>query len=190
MIKTFKSQKPYYDNSKWSQDGPIPGLDCLPRSLQIQEVTNLDINFGMMIINKKLRSGYTKDKAYWGWSVPFGWHVWNENDDTIFDLEDALTIGGYNFNDVEKVRLITPPKFRNPVEFERWLSKTCRSLTLKSNVDVVYIENVAIDRDGSLMTWDDINDLIDEVDQEYNITGQTTNHVRTEIYNITSEWFV
>lgn len=189
MIKTFKSQKPYYNNSQWSHVIDY-GLDCLPRSVQIQEVTNLDINFGMVLINNKLRFEKTDDRTYWGWCVPFAWHVWNENDDTIFDLEQAFDTGGYNLNDVQTVKLITPPKFKNSIEFERWLSKTCRSLTLKSNVDVVYIENVAVDRGGRLMTWDHINEMIEETDQEFNLTGNTTNQVTSEIYNITSEWFV
>lgn len=190
MIKTLQSQKPYYDNSKWSHDIDYLGKDCLPRSLQIQEVTNLDINFGMVLVNKKLVFANDNQKAYWGWCVPFGWHLWNENDDTIFDLTEAYDMGGYDLDDVQKVKVITPPKFKNSLELDRWLSKTCRSLTLKSNVDVVYIENVAVDRDGSLMTWDHINQMIEEIDQEFNITGDTTNHVTSENYNITSGLFV
>jgi len=167
-LKTLKSQKPYFTNN-WSHDVPL-GRDCAYRSLTVEQNTNIKKVFGTVLINNRNRVlnigvGFDSFRNYYS---PYAWHVWNENEDTIFDLPAAfLEHNGADLHKVEKVLVVDAPKHINHIKtFNDYLKTLVKNLMFKGNYDVIYVRGKGSDINGKIITDNGVQEMFDEIRSE------------------------
>lgn len=170
-----------YNYKKYTEDMRF-GSDCAYRALQIQGKTNLDINFGFVLCKKYLMNGV--DKEYksigGGYTVPYAWHVWNEDDNTIYDSCGAFSRWGFDTSKVESVLIVDGPRIKTIEQFDKYVEKLAKSMITKGSPAMVYVQGLAADKinDEWVVINDDVfNTKLDEIDQEHNITGFTETNI-------------
>lgn len=179
MIKTFKSQKPYFTNN-WSDYSPL-GHDCMYRSITVEQNTNIKKEFGMILINKKNNKDYGPNGnpqrflSYRNYYSPYRWHVWNENEDTIFDYPEAIfEHSGATTSNVQNVLVIEAPKHINhPKTLDLYLKTTVKNLMFKGSYDLIYIKGVALQNfHNEIMDQDYFNEVVEVTIEELQETCQ------------------
>jgi hypothetical protein len=158
------------------------GSDCAYRALQVQGKTNLDINFGFVLCKKKLMNGLDKNfkSVGGGYTVPYAWHVWNEDDNTIYDSCSAFSRWGFDTSKVQSVLVVDGPNIKTVKEFDKWVEKLAKSMIMKGSPDMVYIQGIAVeqsDYEWSVVREDFFNSKLDFIDQNHNITGFTETNI-------------
>lgn len=191
-IKKIKSQDDIYNYHEvvmksigTKNEGQVVyGADCLYRSLYVQGKTDLDINFGLVMMKKSLLDPEVLKEQQFicrgDYFLPYGWHVWNENDGEIYDSPSAMNVFMDSNVDFSKltVGVMDLPHFGSQIRFERKvLPSIVNRFRLKKGPDVIYLAGNALQENGQVMTWDVMNGLLDETDEAMNLTGTTENNV-------------
>lgn len=88
MIKTIKSSDLYAKYSNYGDVKTNETNDCEFRAIKVNQVTNLEIDFGMVFMNVGHSEFDTEDfYAYHDFVCLYSYHCWNYNDNTIFDSQ-------------------------------------------------------------------------------------------------------
>ena len=183
---------------------------CSHRSLKVQDLTNFDINFGVVFIKSSLTNNpihKTNSKLFYGYTPVWLWHVWNENDDVIYDSFEALKSRCDNPNlDVDKLHtsyVDCPINFlpclenkniedsscmrnmdniiKNSIVGINWLEGKLKGFTHKmKKPDLIYFGGICLDdTELGMITMGEeyLNFVCDSHDYRYGWTGDTQTHI-------------
>jgi hypothetical protein len=163
----------YNNDESW---GAPVGYDCLYRALQVQGRINLDINFGIMLCKRKLVNGHAASAGS-GYVCPYGWHVWNEDDDNVYDSEIALTNRGIDVSQVDDVLVVDAPKIKTEAQLEKYIKALTKSFNPTKAPSIIYVAGIGQAPVEGVLNDDDFNQMLDEADMEFNLTGSTTTNL-------------
>ena len=152
------------------------GHDCAFRALQVQGKLGLDINFGIIICKNKI----TTNKEFSvgnGYVLPYGWHVWNEDDDKVYDSQFALKAAGLDVSQIDSVLTIEAPVIKTVKQFYKYLLSLAKSFNPIKSPSLIYISGIGKNVYNQLMNEDAFNDMLDGIDTKFNLTGTTTNNI-------------
>ena len=156
---------------------------CLFRSVITQQETGLDINFGFLLVKDKyITRRELKDYCcIKGWCIPYDFHTWNEDDDTIYDDITSLNEHGMKLPDNPSVRIVDWGH-KNIVSISQFNSNVVRiikSLKYSKDVDMVYVCGYADSATHDcLVDWDYMDEQIENACKRITYeTGSTMNNV-------------
>jgi len=163
----------YNHDYNWGAD---LGYDCLYRALQVQGKTDLDINFGLILCKRKLLNTHAASAGS-GYVLPYGWHVWNEDDDNVYDSKLALNTCGIDVSKVEEVLVVQAPKIKTDKQLEKYIHGLTKSFNLKNAPSIIYVAGIGQGFSEGVLNEEDFNKMLDEADMEFNLTGTTINNI-------------
>lgn len=152
------------------------GIDCAYRALQIQGKVNYDINYGVVLCKRTITNRYMEPIGN-GYVLPYAWHVWNEDDDTIYDSLSALNAWGIDASKIDEVLVIEMPIIKTKKQFFKYLHNIAKSFVGTKSPSVIYLSGYGIDIEGHLLNEKLFNEKLDEIDYTHNITGFTQTNV-------------
>ena len=167
-----------YKKFRNSFDG-IDNGKCLYRSIINQQESGRDINFGIVIVKNKYNK-HASTLNYMGWCIPYDYHVWNEDDDNIYDCFQA-----FREHDIflpENPNTITidwsDKKIKTLYQLQVALKKFIKSMR-NSKADVIYICGMAEECVKEIIiSWDNFEDIIQQgCNTIHKVTGDTMNNV-------------
>jgi len=146
-------------NSKVSTN---PAQQCLFRAMKIQDLMNLDIQWGTLLIWDKRKKVYD---PFWGY------HAWNINDDDtiIYDHLEMIEMGinhfNYLTNPIEdwKIKLVDVSHIKNTTTYgdERSFKLLDGISKNYKGYDAIYLVGLGWCFDQQPMTWDMVNEVIE-----------------------------
>lgn len=159
------------------------GVDCAYRALQVQSERGFEIGYGMMLCKNTLVKEGCNKASYGGYSIPYAWHAWCEDNGNIYDSCGALDMWGVDVSKINSVVVIDAPStITNFKMLQKYIKNIILTLKKKGSPDVVYIQGVGEGIDihtGKSFLMDDyhFNNLFDRIDAEAGISGTTYNFV-------------
>ena len=186
MIQTIKSSDKYYKFIDYGADHIDSTSNCAYRSLEVSNLTNLGIDWGMVFVNRNILKNspeIPKEKSEsYNYVNTFTYHVWNFNDENIFDSQfqiDELVKEGHlrhEFNqpligssavviDASYLGTIVP----NTPSKRKLFRKELRNYLYKGSktgADIIYLSGCAWDGSiglfiGNDKEWNEEMDLVE-----------------------------
>ena len=167
-----------YKKFKNSFDG-IDNGKCLYRAIINQQESGMDINFGIVVVRNKYNT-LPDTLNYMGWCVPYDYHVWNEDDDNIYDCFQAFKDNGINLPENPNTITIdwNGKNIKTLHQLQVAMKKLIKNMR-NSKADVIYVCGVAEECIlDVIITWDNFEEFIQRgCNNIQEVTGTTMNNV-------------
>jgi hypothetical protein len=178
MIQTIKSSDKYYKFKDY-ECGVKSVSNCAYRSLEVSNLTNLNVDWGMVYVSKKIikNQHLLIDKGFdsYDYFRLYTYHCWNFNNENIFDsqfqIDEISKMGGVRFMfnqsivgssavvfDIEHLGKIVP----NTKERQKMFRKEIRNYIYKGSktgADFIYLSGCC---------WDNTEGLFIPNNKEWN----------------------
>ena len=177
-LKFTEQKSQTYETFKMMSGGTDSNT-CIYRSIINQQQYGLDMNFGTVLVKSKYNKS-CPTTSIMGWCCPYDYHVWNEDDDNIYDSRVAWKKHGIELPENPNVVIIdwSNKNFKTLKQYDNGLKKIIKMMR-NSKVDMIYIcglaDNATLEK---IITWDDFEYLIsDSCNDIQEYTGSTMNNV-------------
>jgi hypothetical protein len=191
MIQTIKSSDKYYEFKDYGC-GVESISNCAYRSLEVSNLTNLSIDWGMVYVNKNIieKPHLLIDEGFdfYNYYRMYTYHCWNFNNENIFDsqfqVDEISKKGGVRFTynqsfvgssavvfDIEHLGKIIP----NTKERQKMFRKEVRNYIYKGSktgADFIYLSGCCWDnREGFFLAnnkeWNEEMDIVERKINNY-----------------------